>query len=184
MYQEILVFGASNSQKSVNSQFAQFAAEKLNNVNLNIVRLNDFELPIYSIDLENESGIPENASKFFDLIKKSDGIVASFAEHNGLYTSAFKNLWDWMSRIPMEKKFNLWQGKPILLLSASPSSRPKNNVVRVSKELFPHFGANIIATFYLHSFHQNFGDHGITNKTLEVEFNRQVEIFQKHLNTS
>ncbi|MEM6524731.1 MAG: NAD(P)H-dependent oxidoreductase [Bacteroidota bacterium] len=183
MDQEILVFGASNSQESINSRFAQFTAKKLSQVKLNIVRLNDFELPIYSVDLENESGIPENATKFFDLIKKADGIVASFAEHNGLYTSAFKNLWDWMSRIPMEKKFNVWQNKPILLLSASPSSRRENNVVKISKELFPHFGANIITTFYLHSFYQNFRDNRIMDNVLEMEFNKHVEIFQKHINT-
>lgn len=182
MQRNILVFGASNSRKSINSEFAQYAASQLKNVDLAVVKLHDFALPLYSVDLEQESGIPENAYKFFSLIQASDGIVASFAEYNGLYTSAFKNLWDWISRIPMEKRFNIWDGKPMFLLSASPSPRPSNNVTKVSLELFPKFGATIVASFYLNVFQQNFRDNQINDLALKNAFNTQLEEFQNHIN--
>lgn len=182
MQKKILVFGASNSKSSINSQFAHFAASKLKNVDLTVIKLHDFELPVYSVDLEKESGIPENALKFFSFIKECDGIVASFAEYNGLYTSAFKNLWDWMSRIPMEKRYNIWDNKPMLLLSASPSPRPMNNVMKISKELFPIFGATIVASFYLNVFPKNFADNQIINPSLKEDFDKQLESFQNHLN--
>ncbi|MEM1408526.1 MAG: NAD(P)H-dependent oxidoreductase [Bacteroidota bacterium] len=182
MQKKILVFGASNSKSSINSLFAQFAASRLKKVDVTVIKLHDFELPLYSVDLEKESGIPENAQRFFSLIKASDGIVASFAEYNGLYTSAFKNLWDWMSRIPMEKRYNIWDDKPLFLLSASPSPRPMNNVTRVSKELFPAFGATIVASFYLNSFPKNFSDNQITDPSLDEDFSKQLELFQNHLN--
>ena len=94
--------------------------------------------------------------RFYQLIQQNDAFVISLAEYNGLHTSAFKNLWDWMSRIPMEKRYNIWDNKPMLLLSASPSPRPMNNVMKISKELFPIYGATIVASFYLNVFPKNF----------------------------
>lgn len=106
----------------------------------------DFELPIYSIDIEKASGIPENTDRFLQFIKNSDGIIISLAEHNGIYTSAFKNLWDWMSRI---EGLKIWHEKPMFLMGTSPSKSEESNVMKVSHYLFPLFGANIITSFHL-----------------------------------
>ena len=99
----ILVFGASNSRQSINKRLAVFAANQLTDVQLEIVDLNDFPLPMYSKDDERETGVPENAKLFATVIERCDGIVASFPEHNGLFTAVFKNLWDWMSRLDTAK---------------------------------------------------------------------------------
>ena len=56
-------------------------------------------MPIYSDDRKRLDGIPEKAYEFKNLIKDSDGIVISLAEHNGSYTAAFKNIYDWISVI-------------------------------------------------------------------------------------
>ena len=74
--------------------------------------LNDYEMPIYSIDRENEDGIPDLAYTFKEQFKNSDAVVISFAEHNATYTSAFKNIFDWISRIDK----NIWHNKPMFLL--------------------------------------------------------------------
>ena len=89
---KILVFAGSNSLNSINKKFAVFTAGKLNDVTLEIVDLNNFQLPIFGIDLELSQGIPNNAMLFLEKIKLSEGIVLSLAEHNGSYTSVFKNL--------------------------------------------------------------------------------------------
>ena len=99
----IIAFGASNSQNSINKKFATYVAHQLTDVEIEIIDLNDFELPIYSIDRENKNGIPEKARQFKEKLNNSDGIIISFAEHNGAYTVAFKNIYDWASRI--EKDF-------------------------------------------------------------------------------
>ena len=49
---KILVFAGSNSLNSINKKFAVFAAGKLNDVTLEIVDLNNFQLPTFGIDLE------------------------------------------------------------------------------------------------------------------------------------
>ena len=68
-----------------------YGAGLIENAELTVVDINDFELPLYSSDLEAENGIPQNAVEFDNLIKAADGIVLSLAEHNGLPTAAFKN---------------------------------------------------------------------------------------------
>lgn len=184
MTKKIIAFGASNSKQSINKQLAEYTAEQLTDVKTTVLDLNNFELPVYSIDLEKESGIPTNALRFSQFIKESDAIIISLAEYNGLHTSAFKNLWDWLSRIPMEKPMNIWESKPMLLLSTSPSKRPTSNVLKVSNELFPHFGANIIGDFHLPSFSYFFIDGQIVEPQQKELFNRQILKFQTYLNNN
>ena len=181
MIKRILVFGASNTKNSINKQLVQIAANRLSNTDNLFVDLNDYELPIYSIDMEREHGIHENALKFYELIKDSDAIIISVAEYNGLHTSAFKNLWDWLSRIPMDKPMNFWDDKPMLLLTASPSRRSMNNMLKVSKELFPHFGTNIIADFYIPSFNHFVQDSEIADPQYREQFDYAIDKFQSHL---
>jgi NAD(P)H-dependent FMN reductase len=132
--------------------------------------MNDFELPLYSSDIEKASGIPENAIKFLELIQSADGIVLSLAEHNGIFSAAFKNIFDWMSRIDK----NVWQNKPMLLMAASPGSRGGANVLRTTKELLPRYGGNIVADFSLPSFYENFSQDGLKNKVLNDSLNQKI----------
>jgi len=99
MTKKILAFGASNSKASINKQLANYAANQLTEVEVTLLDLNDFEMPIYSIDREQAGGIPQLAKDFKQQIQEADGILISFAEHNGAYTAAFKNIYDWMSGI-------------------------------------------------------------------------------------
>lgn len=179
MIKNVIAFGASNSKQSVNQQFAQFTASKLRNTEAIILNLNDFELPIYSIDLEKKSGIPTNAIKFSKFIKESHARIISLAEHNGLYNSAFKNLWDWISRID---GMNIWGGKPMFLLSTSPSKKERNYVMKVSLDLFPAFGANIIASYVLPSFNHYFKEHQIIEENHAQNFESELHKFQEHIN--
>ena len=99
MTKKILAFGASSSRSSMNKELANYAAQQVQNVDITLLDLNDFEMPIYSIDREQGSGIPELAHAFKSHIAEADGIIISFAEHNGVYTAAFKNIFDWISRV-------------------------------------------------------------------------------------
>ena len=175
---KILAFGASNSKKSINKTFATFVANKIEDARITVADLNDLELPIYSPDLEAESGIPENAHKFRALIEESDGIVISLAEYNGMITTSFKNLWDWTSRVDIK----IWKNKPMFLMAASPGGRGGANALRFTKELLPHFGGNVITDFSFPSFFQNFSEEGIKDETLNNDLNNKINLFQNFLN--
>ncbi|OJJ19357.1 hypothetical protein BKI52_21340 [marine bacterium AO1-C] len=181
MNKNILVFGASNSHASINKQFAIYAANELTGVELNIVDLNDYALPLYSVALEKQEGIPQNAKAFSQQIKLCEGIIISLAEYNGLHTTAFKNLWDWLSRMGSPK---IWMDKPMLLLSTSPSKRTMSNVLQVSKKLFPFFGANIIADYHLPSFRHSFAEGKIIEPAYKAKFSVALDQFQAFLNNN
>jgi NAD(P)H-dependent FMN reductase len=174
---KILAIAGSNSKKSINKILATYIANKIENVEVKILDWNEIELPLYSPDLEAENGIPENAVKFNQLIQNTDAIVLSLAEYNGLHTAAFKNLWDWASRIEMK----FWSEKPIFLAATSPGARGGANVLRVTKELFPFFGGNIIVDFSLPSFNKNFQEGKIIDEELENQLTQKVQEFQKSI---
>ena len=174
---KIIAFAGSNSKHSINKQLATYTASLLHDVEVDVLDLNDFELPLYSIDLENENGIPENAVKFLDQIKSADGIVLSLAEHNGAYSSVFKNLFDWMSRIDGK----LWSNIPMLLMATSPGGRGGASVLEIARGRFPYMGGNIVADFSLPSFLTNFSEGNIINKELFADLNSKVELFTKAL---
>ncbi|NRA91860.1 MAG: NAD(P)H-dependent oxidoreductase [Psychroserpens sp.] len=173
----IIAFAGSNSKNSMNKQLAVHAASLVENVEVEVLDLNDFELPLYGIDLENEEGIPENAKRFLEIIRQTDGIVLSLAEHNGSYATVFKNLFDWMSRI--EAKTFL--GKPMLLMATSPGGRGGLSVLGAASDRFPRHDANVVAKFSLPSFGSNFNDGKITNEELNNELLTEVANFQNSL---
>jgi len=170
---KIIAFAGSNSKTSINKQLAIYASSLVDNVDVTVLDLNDFELPVYGIDHETENGIPENANKFLDFIKSSDGIVLSLAEHNGAYSSVFKNIFDWMSRIDGK----LWNDKPMLLMAASPGGRGGATVLEIAKGRFQYMGGNIVADFSLPSFFDNFKGE-ITDKALANKLAMAVTTFK------
>lgn len=174
---KIIAFAGTNSKESINKKLATYASSLVDNVETNILDLNDFELPLYGIDLENENGIPENAHKFLNLIKASDGIILSLAEHNGAYSTAFKNLFDWMTRIEGKMFFN----KPMLLMATSPGGRGGTSVLEIAQGRFPYHDANIVEIFSLPFFGNNFSEGRIISNDLDEQLKNSVQQFQKSL---
>jgi NAD(P)H-dependent FMN reductase len=173
----ILAFAGSNSRNSINKQLVTYASGLIEDVKVSILDLNDFELPVFSVDLEKDHGIPENAYKFLEKIKSTNGIILSLAEHNGAYTTAFKNLFDWMSRAEQKTFMN----KPMLLMATSPGARGGASVLAIAKDRFPRHDAQIIADFSLPSFSANFLEGKIVNDELDRELKQKVEQFKKNL---
>lgn len=144
---KILALAATISRGSINQVFVSYAAKLLQQditptAEVTFVDLNDYEMPIYSIDRERETGIPGPAQDLFTKIGAVDGVLISFAEHNGSTTAAWKNVFDWMSRIEMK----VFQGKPMVMLAASPGGRAGAGVLGGQQTILPHFGAEIVAT--------------------------------------
>lgn len=171
---KVIAFAGSNSKKSINKQLAEFAADQVKGAEVEVLDLNDYELPMYGIDYEAEHGIPQNAQAFIDKVKSADGIVLSLAEHNGVYAAVFKNLFDWMSRIDGKP----WSNVPMLLMATSPGARGGATVLEIAKGRFPYNGGNIIADFSLPSFFENFSEEGIKDEELNDLLKKAVAAFQ------
>ncbi len=170
MTKKIIAFGASSSKTSINKQLATFTANKFQNVSVEILDLNDYEMPVFSVDKQAENGIHPLAQEFYAKIGSADLIVISFAEHNGNFSSAFKNILDWSSRINAKT----FQEKPMLLLATSPGARGGSSVLDIATKRFPFQGGIVKGSFSLPSFNDNFdAEKGITNEELK---NQLLEI--------
>jgi len=161
---KVLAFAASNSKESINQKLVKYAASQFTNAEVTLLDLNDFEMPIFSLDRQAQDGIHDLALKFKQHINDADLILISFAEYNGSYSSAFKNIFDWISRI--DKK--IWSEKDMILLATSPGPRGGKSVLQTAVNSFPHQGGNVKGSFSLPSFNKNFNDEtGITNDELK-----------------
>ena len=170
---KIIAFGASSSRKSINKTLAIHAASKVPGASITVIDLADYMLPLYSVDVEAEIGIPDATHQFSELVELADGLMISLAEHNGTYTAVFKNLIDWLSRIDM----NVWKGKPILLMATSPGGRGGESVLNAAKSYFPFMEGNIVADFSLPSFYDNFSNSGIVNSALALQLDEELAVF-------
>lgn len=171
---KVIALGGSNSKSSINKVLATYAANQVENVEVIVIDLNSFDLPLYGIDLENEKGIPEDATRLNSQLDVVDGFVVSLAEHNGSYSAAFKNTYDWMSRINPK----VWRNKPMLLMATSPGGRGGATVLQAASAGFPYLGANVVATFSLPSFYDNFSEEGIKDEALSEDLKAKVAMFE------
>jgi len=149
---KLLAFAASNSRKSINKQLVTYAATLVDGAMVEVLDLNDYELPLFSVDREQELGHPELAKAFMAKVAASDAVMISFAEHNGSYSAAYKNLFDWCSRIGQK----VFQEKPLVLLSTSPGARGGASVLAAATSSAPFFAGHVKASLSIPSFYENF----------------------------
>lgn len=169
---KILAFAGSNSKNSINKKLANYAAHLFEGAEVDLIDLNDFPLPLFSVDIEKEIGFPKEAESFLQKIDKADFIVLSLAENNASYNVGFKNVFDWASR----KTKKVFQEKPMLLMATSTGGRGGSSVLEFATKTLPHYGANIKATFSLPKFDDNFDeDKGITNDELKQQLLTQIK---------
>ena len=171
---EIITLGGSSSRKSINKKLAEYTGGLLRGVRVRNLDLNDYDLPLFSVDLEKEHGFPKDLLVLNGLLEEADGFIISLAEHNGAYTAAFKNAFDWLSR--MEGK--VWRDKPVLLLSSSPGARGGRSVLEIALNRFPRNGGNIIGAMPFPSFDENFRNGEVTDERIKAELTILVEKFE------
>ena len=172
---KVVVLAGSNSKASINKQLVNYTSKMLDNAEIIPIDLNEFELPIYGVDYESANGIPPLVQEFYKTFEKADGFVVSLAEHNGSYAAVFKNFIDWLSRVNTE----FWNKKPMFLMSTSPGGRGGATVLQSALTTFPFLGAEVIESFALPSFHNNFTNGAIMNPSLKKEHQRKVANFSK-----
>ncbi len=173
---KILAIPASNSRTSLNRQLLGYVARLIEDglvpdSTVEFIDLNDYEMPLYSPEREEE-GLPELAQKFFDKIGSVDAVIVSFAEYNGSFTPAWKNIYDWASRIDAK----VYQGKKVVMLAATPGGRAGAGVLGAATSGAPHFGAELVGSLGVGSFMNNFDSEAgeITNSDLQAQLKEVI----------
>ena len=175
---KILAFAGSSSSTSRNKELVKYVLKRFTEHDINLLDLKDFDMPIFSVDREKD-GFPQEAHNFLKAIEECDAIICSMAEHNRSYSAAFKNVFDWASRINVK----VFQDKPMLLMSTSPGGYGGGNVMATAHKFFPQFGADIRDTFSLPKFIENFDveNTAILNAEFKAELDQKISDFKKGL---
>lgn len=153
----ILAFAGSNSSTSINHQLITYVSTLIEEVE--VLKLTDYPLPIYSMDIERETGLPVNVKLLYDKLNQYQTFIVSLAEHNGGVTSFFKNSLDWLSR--HEGKF--LQGKSFVLLSTSPGGRGALSALEMGVNLVTRFKGEVLAKLNIGNFYEVFQEGKISD---------------------
>ena len=171
----VLAFAASSHRQSINQKLVFAAADLLvanaSGVRIDRLDLNDYDLPLFSEDREKLLGQPEQAVDFCEKIARADALLIAFAEHNGTYTAAFKNIFDWASRV----KKQVFQDKPAVYFATAPGAGGAKSVLAQAVQSAPYFGAEVKASLSVPLFHSvfdsetgTFHDEGIRAQVAEA----------------
>ncbi len=177
---KLLAFAASSSSKSINKQLATYAAQQVKHdegVEVEILDINDYEMPLFSEDKEAQLGQPQQAKDFFAKLGEANAIIISYAEHNGSYAAAYKNLFDWTSRIDQK----LFQNKPMVLLATSPGPGGAATVLAAATGSAPYFAGDVKANLSIPSFYDNFDieSQQLSNPELEDKLQSALALLVK-----
>jgi NAD(P)H-dependent FMN reductase len=118
----ILAFAGSTRRDSFNRRALEHAVAGARSawLDVTVLDLADYPLPIYQGDEEAASGLPDNAIRLKDLFKSHQGLLIACPEYNSSITPLLKNTLDWISR-PHGEESGLvpYQNKVAALVSAS-----------------------------------------------------------------
>lgn len=124
MTTKILAFAGSLRKGSYNKQILNIALEgaKTAGGEVTHIALNDYPLPLYDADLEQDH-FPDEAKTLKELFWSHDALLIATPEYNTGIPAVLKNTLDWVSRplTPDEPMLACYKGKLVAILSASVS---------------------------------------------------------------
>ena len=148
---KIIAFSGSNHSKSINQLLVKHAASIIENHEVKVLDLRDYESPMFSLDLEAAEGQPAILKQLEATISESTTLLIAVPEYNGFMPSFFKNTIDWLSRINRE----FLKDKKIILLSTSPGKYGGKQSLEHTASIIPRFGGEVIGSYSLGSFYEN-----------------------------
>lgn len=175
---KILAFSGSNSPTSINHQLLLNITGRISEIPQEVLQLRELQIPMYSIVLEKE-GIPQDVKFLYEKIQDAGALIISVNEYNANVSGFFKNILDWLSRV--DRKF--FQQKKILLASTSPGKRGGASALEYCKGQFPRFGGEVIESFSLPQFYENFDSEKgtIVNEVFELGVGEVVTTFAQRI---
>jgi len=157
---KILAFSGSARKESLNQKLlvATVEAARAAGGEVTLISLRDYPLPLYDGDLEDASGLPDNARKLIDLIKGHAGLLIASPEYNSMITPLLKNTIDWCTRADDDNPF---PGRVAAVVSASPGALGGIRSLKLAQQLLLHLGCHVVpGNTMLPQAHKAFGPDG------------------------
>lgn len=171
---KILAFTGSNSLNSINEKLVKSIIKANQDREIEFIDLKKYDVPIYNPEIESK-GIPEPIKKLHSIFVETKAFIIASPEHNGLPTTFFKNIIDWLSRIDQQ----FFGNKHILLLSTSPGATGGSTHLGILENLIKRWGGMITGKFSLGSFPKNFDEDSfsIINSSEKEKLEKATNIF-------
>ncbi len=161
---KILVFAGSARRDSLNKKLARVAADaaRASGAEVTLIDLDDYQMPIYHGDLEEQSGLPENARRLKQLFLKHDALMLVSPENNASVSALMKNTLDWLSRQDGDQSGLVpYAGKVAALLAASPGGLGGLRGLVHLRQILQNFNVLVLSEqFALPRAHEAFADDG------------------------
>ena len=138
----ILAFSGSARRDSLNRKLLAAAVQATRDAGaeVTLLDLNEYVLPLYHGDLEEQGGLPANAAKLIELIGQHQGLLIASPEYNSMITPLLKNTIDWCTR--GEK--SPFPGKVAAIVSASPGMLGGVRSAQLARQLLLHLGSHVV----------------------------------------
>ncbi len=146
MEKRIVAFSGSTRRASINQHLLIMGCDEIDtdDLDLKIISLADYEMPIYNGDYEEEYGLPDGALRLRKMVNQADALIISTPEYNASITPLLKNSIDWISRpIKNERYGSVFTDTRILLLSASPGPSRINHSISSLRQILETLDADI-----------------------------------------
>ncbi len=172
---KIFAFAGSNSSKSINHQLISYVGTLLPHVE--VLRLIDYDFPMYGQDAENNHGFPTAIMELLDKLKAAEVVIVSCPEHNGSTPAYFKSILDWLSRT----RVKYLENTRLIILSASPGGGAAKKGAEAAEKVFNYAKPAAVSHFHFPKFYDNFSETEvrITNTALDEQLKavlRQIEV--------
>lgn len=148
MKPNILIVTASDGK---NLELANKLQELSSDFNgeFNVVKLSDYDLPVYSTAAEQE-GTPDAAKALTDKFLSADGFIFLSPEYNGSVTPSFINSIAWISRSGNEDWRAAFNNKPAAI--GTHSGGGGNHVLMAMQSQLSFIGCHIVGRKLLTSY--------------------------------
>lgn len=121
---KVLAFAGSSRDASFNRKLLRIAAAGAEGagVEVKVVDLAKYPMPLFDQDLEAKQGMPAPAHDFKQQLIDHHGFLIASPEYNGSFSPLLKNALDWASRAESESEppYAAYKGKVAAVLAASP----------------------------------------------------------------
>ena len=150
----LLVISGSTRRGSFNTRLARLVREVRPSDAVTVVS-DLVALPFYDADVE-AIGIPSSVTALRRAVGAADVVVMVTPEYNGTVPGVLANAVDWISRPHGE---SVLQGKPVLVLSASPSRFGAVRAANHLRAVLERIGAEVLpAELSVSAAHQRLGE--------------------------
>ena len=148
---KFLAFAGSVRKESFNRSLLAIpvAAARAAGVEVTLIELADFPLPLFDEDRETREGLPANARKLKDLFKSHTGLLLACPEYNSSITPLLKNTLDWVSRQDGAESGTVpYKNKVVGLVSASAGRWGGMRGLRHVREILTTLGCVVLPEQY------------------------------------